>query len=225
LFILTACESEFEKAERLRVEVWGNYRALLNANQPDKAEELLQSHLAKDSNSLMRGELVDLYINTDQTKKLEQYLSINKLQLENYLLAKGYRHLAHKSFENRDWELASSLYSKAATWGVSNRPGVNACGSVTIEDSYNSVVSAYNSRKKSLLEEASNTFYEMFKTCHHENGDDRKNSGKPGPEVVVLKLNESDTIDPETVSKWQIEERKRALATLAEVKKMARSAK
>ncbi len=156
----TACSERPKTADELFTEATSN----LKAGRIDQAETLLQQAIMIDgSGNFLKGQLIDLYINSKQWDKLESYLAINHRKLSWLEKTNGYWALASNHFNNKNWSQSANFYLKTAEAyetldGAENN---KVCMHARPESLRNAAAAHYNNRNYNGIIEAMEKLKDM----------------------------------------------------------------
>lgn len=130
---------------------------LMKANKIIEAEALLQNSIVKSSSVHLKRVLIQLYSDTEQWKKLQDFLALNSNELGWLDKYEGYGKLARNAFSNKNWQSATEYFIRSAK-ELRNYDGANQkiCPIEAPELLRNAAAAAFNNNKISGIQEAQN---------------------------------------------------------------------
>lgn len=151
-----------------------NYKA---ANKLAEAESAIQDGLMKTKSPALMGAYVELLEQTQQWKKLEDYIEVNGAEMYAHQLRHAQTAVAANYFSAKNWERAANFSLKAAATDSAQRGTPiekRSCPSVAPESIRNAVAAFFNARSKIAMTEARESLIALAGESRCANAVDQK---------------------------------------------------
>lgn len=156
--LLVGCSPKQKSADEIANEAFALSRQYKAANKLAEAETVLQDGLMKTKSPPLMGAFVELLEQTQQWKKLEDYVEVNGSEMFPHDLRHAQTVVASQYFAAKNWERAAKFSLKAADTDITQRGTPQEkrwCPSLVASESIRNAAAAYfNSRNRIGISDA-----------------------------------------------------------------------
>lgn len=161
LALFVGCGPKQKSLDDIANEAFALSRQYRATNKLTEAESVMQDALMKTKSPALMGGFVELLEQTQQWKKLEDYIEVNGSDMYPHDLVHAQRVVASQHFTAKNWERAARFSLKAADTDLMQRgtpEGKRWCPSLAApENIRNAAAAFYNSRNQVGMLEARNS--------------------------------------------------------------------